>query len=75
MVDRCVRKICFYLANTPNLRGTNICVENRQVFDLCSLNQQIVLMYGLYSKFGLYKTLLYSGFGSDMFHCAIKQCV
>jgi hypothetical protein len=68
-------KDLFLFSKYTESNMTNLCVENRQVFGLYSLNQQIFLMYGLYSKFGLYKTLFYSGFGSDMFHCVIKQCV
>jgi len=47
----------------PNLLGTNICVQNRQVFGLYRLNKQKFPTWGLYLKFGLYRISVYSEFG------------
>ena len=55
-------KITIVKLSKLNLLRIIFCVQYRQVFSLVDF-----LHFGLYLKFGLYRSLLYSGFGLDRF--------
>ena len=73
-LDISIYKDCWFLVewnlSEPNIDGTGICVWNKQLFGLYSLNLQRFPVFRLYLKFGLRRISVSFSDLLDMFYCS-----